>query len=45
MSKSVPTVNAYLKSTALPDFCDSSTEAADFDGFEILLNDLEVFFS
>lgn len=45
MSKAVPTVNAYLKSTALPDFCDNSTEAADFDGFEVLLNDLEVFFS
>jgi hypothetical protein len=45
MSKSVPTVNVYLKSTALPDFCDSSTNVADFDGFEVLLNDLESFFS
>lgn len=45
MSKAVPTVNAYLKSTALPDFCDSSTNVSDYDGFEVLLDDLEAFFS
>lgn len=45
LSKAVPTVNAYLKSTALPDFCDNSTDAEDFDGFDVLLKDLEPFFS
>lgn len=45
LSKAVPRVNAYLKSTALPDFCDNSTDAEDFDGFEVLLKDLETFFS
>lgn len=45
MSKAVPTVNASLKSTALPEFCTNSTNAADFDGFEVLLDKLEAFFS
>lgn len=45
MSKAVPSVNSSLKNKALPDFCDSSTNISDYDGFEVLLDELEVFFS
>lgn len=44
MSKSIPTLNAYLKGTALPEYSKASVESADFDGFEVLLNELENFF-